>query len=216
MARTKQTARKSAGLPPRPRPQLAVMRASVRRPTPLPNPKTRKRERSEDIGLSAEIRRLEADIAEHPFPESERPRQAPAMTRYRAVPREAPKKKKRRRNRKKKPETETLGLLTKPEVIDLTEEDDLSLADSLSLATFKTPSEPALVGLGDGFVLSSKNSRLRRILPSSPSTTEPLTSGLVQAEFLPTVADLATRFLAPRTSSLNPLSFLASSFLSRL
>ncbi|KAH9024330.1 hypothetical protein EDB84DRAFT_1564436 [Lactarius hengduanensis] len=124
MARTKQTARKSAGLPPRPRLQLALMRslASVRRLAPPPRPKTRKRERSEDVGLSAEIRRLEADIAEYPFPESERPRQAPAMTRYRAAPPEAPKKKKCRQNRKK-PETETLGLLTKPEVIDLTEED---------------------------------------------------------------------------------------------
>ncbi|KAI9435860.1 hypothetical protein H4582DRAFT_2079486 [Lactarius indigo] len=69
------------------------MSSSGRRPTP-PSPKTRKPKRSEDIDLSAEIRRLEADIAEHPFPESQRPRQAPAMTRYRGAPREAPKKKK--------------------------------------------------------------------------------------------------------------------------
>ena len=129
MARTKQTARKTDGLPRRPPQQPARrMTASCRRPsTPPPSPKTKKRKRFEDIGFDAEIRALEADIAEHPFPESKRPRQAPAMTRYHAAPKAQPKKKKRKRKKRKKvehedsePETltepETLGSLTKSEV----------------------------------------------------------------------------------------------------
>ena len=75
------------------------------------------------VDLSAEIRHLETDIAEHPFPESTRPRQAPAMTRYRGAPPrpQAIRKDKKRctRRSRRKPATPTnldVASLTKPDV----------------------------------------------------------------------------------------------------
>jgi hypothetical protein len=109
-------------------------------------PPSLKKQKHEDVDLSAEIRFLETDIAEHQFPETQ-PRQAPAMTRYHgAPPRAQPKapKEKRRHHRSQKkrkgpaltnPEVSLAprsppprgGLKspprTQPEVIDLTEED---------------------------------------------------------------------------------------------
>jgi hypothetical protein len=108
-----------------------------------PSPKKQKRE---DIDLSAEIHFLETDIVEHQFPET-RPQQAPAMTRYRGAPPraqpEAPKEKRRHRRSQKKRKGPALTnpevspalrspppggglkspLRTQPEVIGLTEED---------------------------------------------------------------------------------------------
>ncbi|KAH9064442.1 hypothetical protein EDB87DRAFT_1574952 [Lactarius vividus] len=100
MARTKQSARLSQPSRLRPRRQLAVMSCgggskSAAKPAP-----------QKVVDLSAEIRDLERDTALHPHPDSTRPRQEPAMTRYRGVqPRAppAPKQKKRApRSRKKK------------------------------------------------------------------------------------------------------------------
>jgi hypothetical protein len=137
MARTKQTARKPQTGPRRTFKDIARMTVGGGYRATPPSPKKRK---SEDVDLSAEIRFLETDIAEHTSPET-RPRQAPAMTRYRGVPPraqpEAPREKKRHRRSRKKcggpaltnPEVPAprrrseVTPRTQPEVIDLTGED---------------------------------------------------------------------------------------------
>ncbi|KAH9008451.1 hypothetical protein EDB85DRAFT_1904221 [Lactarius pseudohatsudake] len=91
---------------PKFRPQLR-MRSTRRR---SPSPETKKRKDPiwvpEDGGISKEISWLQEDIAASPCPESTRPRQEPAMSRYHGAPfkpRPEPKEKRRhsRRSRKK-------------------------------------------------------------------------------------------------------------------
>jgi hypothetical protein len=108
----------------RPRQQLATMTAHWDVGQFRNSPASKMQRRPEDIvDLSAEIHHLETDIAEHPFPDSTRPRQAPAMTRYRGAPprpQATPKDKKRRPHRsRRKPAAPTnpdVASLTKPDV----------------------------------------------------------------------------------------------------
>ncbi len=121
MAQTKQTARKTDGLPCQPPQQPAWwMTASCWHPsTPPPSLKTKKCKRFEDIGFDAEICTLEANIVEHPFPELKQPQQAPAMMHYHAAPKAQPKKKKQKWKKWKKvePEDSKPETLTEPKTL---------------------------------------------------------------------------------------------------
>ncbi|KAF8264023.1 hypothetical protein EI94DRAFT_1831989 [Lactarius quietus] len=72
---------------------------------------------------TGEIRRLEANISEHPFPESSRPRQAPAMTRYKVNLDLQPPLMLTRRKAIAPPEPVVPTPLMQPEIIDLTLDD---------------------------------------------------------------------------------------------
>ncbi|KAH9066927.1 hypothetical protein EDB83DRAFT_2314919 [Lactarius deliciosus] len=89
-------------------PQLQLRMMSTRRRSPSPETKKRKDPIwvPEDGGISKEISWLQDDIATNPCPESTRPRQEPAMSRYHGAPskpRPESKEKRRhsRRSRKK-------------------------------------------------------------------------------------------------------------------
>lgn len=110
MARTKQLTRRAGPSLLRPRPVLALMRSSQSidwdkikgssnhrryKSSPVPSPKEPKKS---ELDLSAEVRDLELDASNNPFPESTRPRQPSAMTRYHGnmpKPRKAPREKER-------------------------------------------------------------------------------------------------------------------------
>ena len=79
MARYKQLHRLAKPSLPRSRPELARMTASSHKPWPKSFPK---RPKKSEMDLSAEVRALELDASNNPFPESTKPRQPPATTRY--------------------------------------------------------------------------------------------------------------------------------------
>lgn len=110
MARTKRLTRRAGPSLLRHRPVLAVMRSSGSvdwhkikgqshhkryKSSSVPSPKEPKKS---EMDLSAEVRDLELDASNNPFPESSRPRQPSAMTRYHGnmpKPRKAPREKER-------------------------------------------------------------------------------------------------------------------------
>jgi hypothetical protein len=101
MARTKQLARPVRPSPLRSRPELARMTSSSRfrqgprhqrRYKSSPEPFSKELKKSE-MDPSAEVRALELDTSNNPFPESSSPRQPPAMTRYHGKPRKSPREK---------------------------------------------------------------------------------------------------------------------------
>ena len=106
MARTKQLTRPARPSPPRPRPELARMTASSRsmlwhRCKSSPEPSLKKPKKSE-MDVNAKVRlellALELNASNNPCPESTRPRQPPAMTRYHGnmpKPHKIPQKKER-------------------------------------------------------------------------------------------------------------------------
>ncbi|KAI9436666.1 hypothetical protein H4582DRAFT_2058586 [Lactarius indigo] len=95
--------------------------SNFRRP---PSSETKKRKRPvwvpDDGGISKEVKWLQDDIAANPCPESTRPRQEPAMSRYHGAPpkpKPEPKQKRRhsRRSRKKAKELNTLTEVPTPQ-----------------------------------------------------------------------------------------------------
>ncbi|KAH8976654.1 hypothetical protein EDB86DRAFT_3095149 [Lactarius hatsudake] len=118
MARSKQRA---AIVPRLPRPPVARMTSSWRRFSPSPSPPPSPKEKGPvTVFLSGEIRDLERDMALHPTL-SIKPRQSPAMSRYRGSETRAPKKRVRRRKRKPKltapQEPQVVTPVTEPEII---------------------------------------------------------------------------------------------------
>ena len=108
MARYKQPLRIPSAILRRPRQPLAMMRASGWRRDQgksTPEPSQKKPKKAEVVDLSTEIHALELDVANNPHPDSSRPRQQPAMSRYRgASPRaraQVPREKRRQRRSQK-------------------------------------------------------------------------------------------------------------------